>query len=160
MRYIPGYSLMDSNGFKSGDHGTFQREPLIVETRDDPMFSSGGDPRSQTLSPSFTREEDIQRRFYESESQRLSLEKEVANLRDQLNRMARMSNLGLSGQVPLTSDHFTNYKQTPSVTFTGTKSSSQNRVPASQELEQLYKFQNLMGDLGDMVDDSGQLAAL
>jgi hypothetical protein len=27
-------------------------------------------------------------------------------------------------------------------------------------LEQLYKFQNLMGDLGDMVEDSGQLAAL
>ena len=124
------------------------------------MFSSGGDPRSQTLSPSFSREEDIQRRFHDSETQRLSLEKEVANLRDQLTRMARMSNLGLSGQAPLTSDHFTNYKQPPTVTFTGSKSSSQHRVPASQELEELYKFQNLMGDQGDMVEDSGQLAAL
>lgn len=84
----------------------------------------------------------------------------MANLRDQLTRMARMSNLGLSGQVPLTSDHFANYKQPPTVTFTGTKSSSQHRIPASQELEQIYKFQNLMGDLGDMVEDSGQLAAL
>jgi hypothetical protein len=57
---------MDSNGFSkglSGEHGTYQAEPLIVETRDDPMFSSAGDPRSQTLSPNFSREEDIQRRF-------------------------------------------------------------------------------------------------
>ena len=84
----------------------------------------------------------------------------MANLRDQLTRMARMSNLGLSGQVPLTSDHFASYKQPPTVTFSGAKSSSDHRVPAAQELEQLYKFQNLMGDIGDMVEDSGQLAAL
>jgi hypothetical protein len=49
MRYLPGYSLMDSNGFSkvlSGDNGTFNAGPLVVETRDDPMFSSAGDPRS------------------------------------------------------------------------------------------------------------------
>jgi len=45
-RYLPHYSLTDSKGkvrFDGGrSSGTYEGMPIVVETRDDPMFSSDG----------------------------------------------------------------------------------------------------------------------
>ncbi len=47
------------------------------------------------------------------------------------------------------------YKQPVGLSMSG--ESQEHRVPASEELEKLYKFQKLMGDLNDYANDENLL---
>ncbi|TNV72545.1 hypothetical protein FGO68_gene15821 [Halteria grandinella] len=144
IRLLPTYSLKKhAKNTPSADNNG------IVLTRPDLS-----DLKSSTLSPCFDRADEMQS---DASPDRVQLQNEVYQLKEQLNKMHRMqksqvSMKGISPQQYLTQDHYTHtYGQPLNLQLSG------QQLPTQQT--KAVRMHNLLHELGELIEEDAEVAS-